>query len=461
LEGLEISEANVSEIKQNKDVRIDSQFYTQAPKKNPRLPYKKIGELLIGSQYGLSIEMNEDGIGFPIYRMNEIHNMLCDLSVTKYAAITSQEYNKFALRNGDLLFNRTNSFEWVGRTGIYYQNDEEKRTFASYLVKLIPKEDVLLPEYLCTFLNSKYGMRDIKRRARQSINQTNVNPEEVKEIDIPLLPMDFQHSIRNLFIEANSKRVESSNLYFEAEGILNRELCLNTLKVDASSSCVRQLKESFLKTGRLDSEFYLPKYDSIRNLVQTYKNGSIPLSKIAKIYRGSLISDSFYCDDTKCPCYLRGADISTNRLTDDKVTHITNEFVHTNEIICKTGDIVFAMIGSVGTAAFVTGEFSGSYVSNNLGVIRVNDKSVLPEFIHLYLTSEYLGALLFEQMQTRTAQPKISDKDIGEFPIPLLDYETQRAIVDYVRRSTLMRQQAKQLLEEAKLKVETAISGGG
>ena len=119
---------------ENKDFRIDSQYYTQAPIKNPILKYKKIGDVIHSSQYGISIELNENGHGYPIYRMNELHNMLCDIEVNKYADITQDECRRFALRNRDVLFNRTNSFEWVGRTGVYYQNDNIERTFASYQV---------------------------------------------------------------------------------------------------------------------------------------------------------------------------------------------------------------------------------------------------------------------------------------------------------------------------------------
>jgi len=88
LEGLEVSEVNFSETLKNKDFRMDSDFWTKQPKKNPHLRYRKIGDILMGSQYGISVSMNEDNIGYPIYRMNEIHNMLCDLSADKYADIS-------------------------------------------------------------------------------------------------------------------------------------------------------------------------------------------------------------------------------------------------------------------------------------------------------------------------------------------------------------------------------------
>lgn len=98
MEGLEIKEKKLYEVLSNKDFRIDSSFYTKEPKKNPDLIYAKIGEHLISSQYGISIEMNTDSVGYPIYRMNEIHDMLCDLDVDKCADITQAEYDRFGIK---------------------------------------------------------------------------------------------------------------------------------------------------------------------------------------------------------------------------------------------------------------------------------------------------------------------------------------------------------------------------
>ncbi|MBQ9237892.1 MAG: restriction endonuclease subunit S, partial [Treponema sp.] len=273
MKGLEVSEHSFSETCGNKDFRIDSQFYIKVPMKNPNLEYIKIGSALNSSQYGISIEMNENKTGYPIYRMNEIHNMFCDLDVNKYADISVSEYQKFALKNRDVLFNRTNSFEWVGRTGIYYQNDNIEKTFASYLVRFNPDEQIILPEYLCAFLNSKYGVWDIKRRARQSINQTNVNPEEIKEIEIPLLSMDFQNNLKEHFEKANECIIKSESLYAEAEEILLSELGLKDWQPSNAVVNIKKLKESFLQTGRLDSEYYLPRYEDYVHLVEHYRGG--------------------------------------------------------------------------------------------------------------------------------------------------------------------------------------------
>jgi len=236
--------------------------------------------------------MNEDKIGYPIYRMNEIHNLLCDLDVNKCADITKTELETFVLRDKDVLFNRTNSYEWVGRTGIYYQNDDIKRVFASYLVRLIPNTKLLLPEYLTTYLNTKYGMWDIKRRARQSINQTNVNPEEVKEMEIPLLNMDLQNDIANNLQSANKKRVLSQNLYSSAESYLLECLGMtdfaadtearkirigNKLFFDEAGTMVAEVIDNTTSRGRTLRFLYDCPHDEFKR--DLYALGSAPLPK--------------------------------------------------------------------------------------------------------------------------------------------------------------------------------------
>lgn len=136
MEGLEAIELSYLASLDNVDFRIDSEFYQKPPVYNPTLEYDKVGNHLSFVQYGLSIEMNEEGNGKKIYRMNEIHNMLCDIDVSKYADITSDELRQFKLYDNDVLFNRTNSQVFVGRTGIFKNFSDEDLVFASYLIRL-------------------------------------------------------------------------------------------------------------------------------------------------------------------------------------------------------------------------------------------------------------------------------------------------------------------------------------
>lgn len=395
--------------------------------------------------------MNTDSIGYPIYRMNEIHDMLCDLDVDKCADITETEYNKFALKDGDVLFNRTNSFEWVGRTGIYYQNDDIQRTFASYLVRLNPKESIL-PEYLCAYLNCKYGEWDIKRRARQSINQTNVNPEEVKEIEIPILKIDVQRKIQDCFTRANSLRVLSKTIYSETELILHEELDIDSSAM-VSTTITQKRFSDFVNSGRLDAEYYQPKYDHITKKISQYPLGQDNIRNLFILRDRNTVPDN----DIQYK-YIELSNIGAN----GEITGCTYEYganlPSRARRIVHTGDIIVSSIeGSLQSCAIVTNEYDGALCSTGFYVLTpriINSETSLVLF-----KSAMIQALL-KRACTGTILTAINKEEFVNISLPLIDNDTQNSIAVIIKRSTSLRQESKRLLNLAKTAVETAIEQG-
>ena len=439
---------------ENKDFRIDSQYYTQAPIKNPILKYKKIGDVIHSSQYGISIEMNENGHGYPIYRMNELHNMLCDIEVNKYADITQDECRRFALRNRDVLFNRTNSFEWVGRTGVYYQNDNIERTFASYLVRFNPIESVILPEYLCAFLNTKQGIRDIKRRARQSINQTNVNPEEVKEIEIPILDMDFQLQIQEYFERANLCRLKSLSLYKDAEMQLLSELDLKDWQPNNAPVNIKQLKESFLTSGRLDAEYYQTKYDELFSKLSQFECDTI--KDIANIKKSVEPGSEAY-QESGIP-FVRVSDVTKFGISEPNIFLSPKDF-NLAELQPKKDTILLSKDGSVGIAYKVEND-TDCITSGALLHLSVFNKEYNPDYLTLVLNSKVV------QMQAeRDSNGAIiqhwKPSEIEQVIIPKLPKPIQETISARIQESFALKAESKRLLDEAKMMVEREIEKGG
>lgn len=451
MEGLEIKEKKLYEVLSNKDFRIDSSFYTKEPKKNPDLIYAKIGEHLISSQYGISIEMNTDSVGYPIYRMNEIHDMLCDLDVDKCADITQAEFDRFALKDRDVLFNRTNSFEWVGRTGIYYQNDDIQRTFASYLVRLNPK-DSILPEYLCAYLNCKYGEWDVKRRARQSINQTNVNPEEIKEIEIPILNIDLQQKIQECFTRANSLRVLSKTTYSEAELILHEELDID-LSAMISTTVTQKRFSDFVNSGRLDAEYYQPKYDKIETVIQSYKGGS------------DVVSSFFTQNKTACTFdkqvykYIEIGDINIGNGEVNYNLIPTEELPANAKIIVNKGDLLVSKVRPYRGAVAIV-DFAGKdIIASGAFTVLQEKQGMKKEVLQVLLrTSFYKDWLL--KWNVGSSYPVIKDDDILNLPVPKISENIQHQIADKIQESFTLKAESKRLLNLAKTAVETAIEQG-
>lgn len=450
MEGLEIKEKKLYEVLSNKDFRIDSSFYTKEPKKNPDLIYAKIGEHLISSQYGISIEMNTDSVGYPIYRMNEIHDMLCDLDVDKCADITQAEYDRFALKDRDVLFNRTNSFEWVGRTGIYYQNDDIQRTFASYLVRLNPK-DSILPEYLCAYLNCKYGEWDVKRRARQSINQTNVNPEEVKEIEIPILDIDLQQKIRCCFTQANSLRILSQKTYSEAELILHNELGINSIAVTDVNVSQKRFSD-FINSGRLDAEYYQPKYDDLFSRLSKFETKR--LGDIVQI-RKSIEPGSEAYQNQGIP-FIRVSNLSKFGFSDTEIHLSPDEYG--DVIRPKQNTILLSKDGSVGIAYKVEQDMD-VITSGAILHLTITDNEFMPDYLTLALNSVIVG-MQAERDAGGSIIQHWKPSEIENVIIPKLSQEIQQEITNKVKESFALRRESKRLLDLAKTAVETAIEQG-
>lgn len=128
--------------------------------------WHSIDEILDFAQYGLSLPLNENGEGYPIFRLNEIENGFLTVP-KKHVKIDYDVFKKFELKKNDVLYCRTNgSLRFVGRVGLLKKDTNS--VFASYLVRLQPKNTVL-PEYLMIFLSSNIGRKLIERQAINSI----------------------------------------------------------------------------------------------------------------------------------------------------------------------------------------------------------------------------------------------------------------------------------------------------
>ena len=144
---------------------------------------KRLDDLLVEKRYGISTSLSEEPIGTPVLRMNNLMNGEIDYSNLKYS--TREDARKLTLNEGDVLFNRTNSIDYVGRTGIY-RNLDQRISFASYLVRLVTDSTRLHPEYLNLLLNDRANQIRVKQFATIGVQQANVNPTNLGTLNIAL-----------------------------------------------------------------------------------------------------------------------------------------------------------------------------------------------------------------------------------------------------------------------------------
>lgn len=131
-----------------------------------------------------------DGGKYPYLRMNNItYNGELDLSDTKCIDIPDNELDKCTVRYGDVLFNRTNSKELVGKTCVYDRN--ELMVLAGFVIRVRVNEKIL-PEFLSVFLNTDFSKKMLLGMCKTAIGQANINAKEMQNIGLYIPPIEYQ-----------------------------------------------------------------------------------------------------------------------------------------------------------------------------------------------------------------------------------------------------------------------------
>ncbi|OIQ90417.1 type-1 restriction enzyme EcoKI specificity protein [mine drainage metagenome] len=166
-------------------------------------------------EYGSSSKTNEDFTGIPVLRMGNIVEGELVLDELKYLPIKHDEFPKLLLMTGDLLFNRTNSPELVGKTAVF-SGSPQKCSFASYLIRVRLAEGVA-SRFLAAYINSTHGRKWVKSVVTQQVGQANVNGTKLQALRIPVPPVTEQHRIvaeveRRLSILGETEAQVNANL---------------------------------------------------------------------------------------------------------------------------------------------------------------------------------------------------------------------------------------------------------
>jgi type I restriction enzyme, S subunit len=160
------------------------------PATNPKgWPVGRIGDLLLSATYGTSEKASTSG-DFAVLRMNNITRTgEMDFNELKYMDLDADEQDRYLVMQGDVLFNRTNSADLVGKTAIF--REVRPMAYAGYLVRLrVNAEND--PEYLACFLNTGYAKKMLRGMCKSIIGMANINAKEIQAMRIAQPPNDLQ-----------------------------------------------------------------------------------------------------------------------------------------------------------------------------------------------------------------------------------------------------------------------------
>ena len=169
----------------------DTPHYENVPFEVPKSwVWCKLEDIVCELKYGTSEKSSSVG-KIAVLRMGNITNVgTIDYSNLVYSS-NDEDIEQYSLEKNDLLFNRTNSSEWVGKTAIY--KEEQPAIYAGYLIRIKPL--LISPDYLNTVMNSGYyrdWCYDVKTDA---VNQSNINAQKLSQLMIPIPPLKEQGRI--------------------------------------------------------------------------------------------------------------------------------------------------------------------------------------------------------------------------------------------------------------------------
>lgn len=150
----------------------------------------RLGDVIESTTYGTNSPLSSEG-AIPVLRMNNIQNGQIDLSDVRRADLNEKETRELSLATGDILFNRTNSLDLVGKVGVV-RSLSQPMSFASYLVRLRVKEERANPFWLSALMWFDACQARIRKFATPGVSQANINPTNLKTLTIPLPPLAEQ-----------------------------------------------------------------------------------------------------------------------------------------------------------------------------------------------------------------------------------------------------------------------------
>ncbi|MGB2993559.1 MAG: restriction endonuclease subunit S [Paenisporosarcina sp.] len=183
---------------------------------------KKLKDIIkVGPQNGIYKPQSAYGLGTTIVRIDSFYNgKINEWKLLKRLQLEQKDKEIYGLSNDDILINRVNSIEYLGKSALV-RNLIEPTVFESNIMRIKLNEKII-PEYLILYLNSSRGLKELRKNAKHAVNQASINQQDVKNVIVPLPTLEEQEMIvqlsRNL-LEKNEKASNHNEILLVIDGI--------------------------------------------------------------------------------------------------------------------------------------------------------------------------------------------------------------------------------------------------
>ena len=438
----------------NYETRFDAEYFkkdnllflNQLQKYNPQ----KIGSFAyVTDGIHASIDYSETS-GINLISATSPRENTFDLSRNVFISESSHSANpRTAMNSGDVIIST------VGTIGNCAVVDETILPANSDRhVGIIRNMDDFSPYYLSTFLLSKYGRFQALRECTGNV-QLNLFLYKIREILVPKLSSIFQLEIETCIKNAHRYISQSKAAHDQAETLLLATLGIADFSPSTGPVNIKSFKDSFAVTGRLDAESYQPKYDQLRDVLESYSGGVTTIGSLAgQIANGAEVRE--YQEEGVA--YLRVGDVKNLTIDAASVVRIdpTSAEKGLEKIDLQAGDVLVSRSGSLAITAVVEPEWADALISSHLIRLRITDERIDPYYLALFLGT-LPGKMQIQQRSNGGVQPEINQPALKSILVPIPPQRAQQEIRRLILSARKLRDSSNELLDAAKRAVEIAI----
>ncbi len=447
-----MSVLKLSELKNNNPTnRIDSEFfkkeYIELFKLISESNSNKLEEVTSWITQGPNPKFQSTGI--PCLTGRNINKGRVSYSNPDF--VSSNEYQnliRFQLSVGDTLITLKGKGS-IGKIG--FVTSDRQAIFSRDIG--IVRPNGIDSAYVNAYILSKFGSKLIERGETGGTGQSTLTVSYLKNLDV--IRLNIESHISDLIIRSEETLEKSISFYKQAEQMLLEEVGLADFVPSRENVNIKSYQDSFAATGRLDAEYYQPKYEQVEQVILGQEHTKIE-NVVLKIDTGEYASEYFQSNEKEgLVFYIRSTDMKNGQVEIDE-----NHFVPLNEFnrIAQEGDILTSRVGSVGLFAEVRSDTSGSVYSDNVIAFTL-PKTFIPSVYTLLFNSKYYFELI-DRLARGSVQQRLNQETLKQLSIPIIDETTQQSIAQKVEESFALKAQSEQLLSLAQAAVELAIEQG-
>lgn len=433
-------------IEESHSFRIDADFfrpdYLSTQETLIKKKHRKLADCKVKIKHPTEIkrEYVDDGVLF--LRAQNVRPLQIDIEnnpvfISKNDAelLRNNQINK-----KNILLTRTGAN--FGQCTIYLANQKAIASSHTFIIN----SGELNPFFLAVFLNTIYGRKLINKGMYGGL-QPEIAPFFLYQIPLPIFNT-IPSLIENIYRLSQEYITSSKNFYLQSQRILLSELGLSNWKPKHVLSYIKNLSNT-IEAGRIDAEYFQPKYDEIVDAVKNYSGGWDIIRGQFKINKST-----FQKIRNKQYNYLEISGVNISNGDIECQTLCGSELPANAKIKLKKGDLVISKVRTYrGAVALINKDDiigSGAFTA-----LREQGKLKKETLFTLLKSLPFLEYSL--KFNTGTSYPTLTNDDILSYPVPLFSDEIQNNVKQKINQSIDFRKKSKSLLEIAKKGVEIAI----